>query len=209
MLKFFASVFIIVAAATGFSLAKFGAMHTIETNAEAFSQLMSELPYVSPGYSPDQTLSYENAMYEISFRTCPACIAYHKGEFPKLQKMGVDTRLFVFARSRKYTPPEERAVIAELYKTRSWDLAQNWFEPKNPGSFYKTMRDIPPADGNRKRSARVKSGQEQFRRLARILNENDIKAATPILIWQSKDGSWKTVVGNSPLTNMLIRRAFK
>ncbi|HHL43989.1 MAG TPA: hypothetical protein ENJ42_10245 [Hellea balneolensis] len=203
MIRFFLSIVLIFAAATGLGLARFGGIHTLKHQTEELTALMAELPYISPG------ISDEKVLYEISFRTCPACMAYHKTEFPKLQKMGVDTRLFMFAQGRKHTPPEERAVIAELYQNRSWQLLEDWLAPSNPRSFYATMRNIPPADGNRKRTRLVQSGQEQFSRLGDILQANKINIATPILIWQGQDGQWKVVVGNSPLTNMLIRRDLK
>ncbi len=179
-----------------------GKIKTITQQSAELSALLGDMAWVSPG------LSNTRALYEISFRTCPACIAYHKTEFPKLQNQGVDTRLFVYARETRRTPPQERAVIAELYKNRNWQLAQDWYAHTNPRAYYAKMKDVRGADGNLERTASIATGQQQIRELYSILAANDVEMATPTLLWQDTRGTWKVVVGNNPVTNSHIRKQF-
>ncbi|PHR91296.1 MAG: hypothetical protein COA69_12355 [Robiginitomaculum sp.] len=172
--------------------------HTVELET-----LLGDMAWVSPG------LSETHALYEISFRTCPACIAYHKTEFPKLQAMGVDTRLFVFAHDAEWVSAEERSVVAALSETRSWELAQDWYEA-SPNRFYaKMMDDIPSADGNEARTALITKGQQQISRLYTILADNGIISTTPALIWQNKAGKWRAITGYNLYTNAEIRKELK
>ena len=179
-----------------------GKIKAITAQSAELSALLDNMAWVSPG------LSNTRALYEISFRTCPACIAYHKVEFPRLQKQGVDTRLFIYAREAERTPPQERAVIAELYKTRNWQLAQDWYAHASPKAYYAKMKNIPDTDGNPERTASIAKGQQQIRELYSILAANDVEMATPTLLWQDTRGAWKVVVGSNPVTNAHIRKQF-
>jgi len=179
-----------------------GKVKTLNVQTAQLETLLGDMAWVSPGLPQDRVL------YQISFRTCPPCINYHKSEFPKLQEMGVDTRLFVFARAE--TPeqnPNEWAVIAKLYETRSWDLAQKWWARNSPNRFYaKEMGDIPPAVNDEDRTALVRNGRDQMGQLQDILTANDINMATPTLLWQNKQGQWKAAIGNNPAMNAQIRK---
>ena len=177
-----------------------GKVKTLTAQTAELETLLGEMAWVSPG------LPGERALYEISFRTCPSCISYHKTEFPKLQAMGVDTRLFVFARRSKSTPPEERTVVAELYKTRSWQLSEDWYAHSNPKRYYGKMQNIPDADGDAARTELVETGQRQIRQLMDILTANDITMATPTLLWQNESGQWRVAIGDNPVTNAQIRK---
>lgn len=179
-----------------------GKVKTLNVQTAALETLLGDMAWVSPAVSQDR------ALYQISFRTCPACINYYKTEFPKLQEMGVDTRLFVFARAE--TPeqnPNEWAVTAQLYETRSWELAQTWWDRNSPNRFYaKEMDGIAPALGDAARTALVQNGRDQIGQLGNILAANNIDMATPTLLWQDRQGQWKVIVGNNPVTNAQIRK---
>lgn len=177
-----------------------GKVKTLTIQVQALETLLGEMAWVSP------QISDTRALYKISFRTCPSCIVYHQTEFPKLQDLGVDTRLFMFARNTPRTKPQERTVVAELYKNRDWKLAQDWFAHKSPHKFYAHMPDIITADNNPERTALIKNGQRQIMELSYILKANQIELATPALIWQNKSGEWRVAIGNSKRSNAVIRK---
>ena len=176
-----------------------GKVKTITVQTAELETLLGEMAWVSPG------LGDTPALYKISFRTCSACVSYHKTEFPKLQTMGVDTRQFVFARAhRPEQNPDEWAVVAELYKNRSWKLSEKWWKHSNPKRFYKTMDTVPPADLDRQWL--VVEGREQMDKLRQILTANDITMATPTLLWQNGEGQWRVAIGDNPVSNAQIRK---
>ncbi len=161
--------------------------------------LLGEMAWVSPG------LEDGPALYKVSFRTCSACVSYHKTEFPKLQAMGVDTRQFVFARAhRPEQNPDEWAVVAELYKNKSWKLSEKWWKHSNPKRFYKAMRRVPQADLDGQWL--VVEGREQMDKLRQILTANDITMATPTLLWQNTSAQWRVAIGDNPVPNAQIRK---
>ena len=174
---------------------------TITKKTTELEALLSEMAWVSPSLSDDRVL------YKISFRTCPACFSYYKDEFPKLQKRGVDTRLFTFARAK--TPeknPNEWAILARLYTDKNWALSEQWWDKKSPNQFYSKMDFMPSVIGDSKLTALVKNGRLQMKTLGYLLAENDITMASPTLLWQDRNGVWKAAMGNGPITNSKIRK---
>jgi hypothetical protein len=191
---------LLIILAVGWYVIFAGSAKPITKNVAELEQTLSEMGWVSPG------ISDENVLYEISFRACPACMNYHKTEFPKLQAMGVDTRLFVFSLGPQRSKPKERAVIAELYKNRSWELAEDWWEETNPGRFYANVKNIPDADGDAERTASIEHGIQQLDKIGDILASNGFKSlATPILIWKNNKGEWKAGNGYNLIHNAQIR----
>ncbi|HFB54465.1 MAG TPA: hypothetical protein ENJ46_00955 [Hellea balneolensis] len=195
-----ALISLVLVLAIGWYVVFAGSAKPITNNVAELEQTLSEMGWVSPG------ISDEHVLYEISFRSCPACASFHKNEFPKLQAMGVDTRLFVFSLGPQRSKPKERAVIAELYKNRSWELAENWWAETNPGRFYANVKDIPDADGDPERTASIEHGIAQLDKIADILANNGFKSlATPILIWKNNKGQWKAGNGYNLIHNAQIR----
>ena len=97
----------------------------IPKNQADIQKLLDESGWVSPGKAQGGPW-----IYVVGWRTCDACTAYEREEFPKLQAANVDTRVVVYARPAReglsQSTPSERATIAALWLDRDWALYQRW-----------------------------------------------------------------------------------
>src|SRR4051794_31778165 len=67
---------------------------TITKNQAEIAKILEQSGWVSPGNKGAK-------LYMVSYRTCSDCVRFEKQEFPKLHKVGVDTRVIVIARADK------------------------------------------------------------------------------------------------------------
>lgn len=163
--------------------------HTITRHEDEIAQALAQSGWVSPHLTGP-------ALYMISFRACPACIAFEASEFPKLQKADVDTRVIMIALpdsgGAPQSTPAERATVAELWTNRSWRLFQQW-SAATPSSW--TAPGVPPADGDAARTAVVEVGRKLVSDIQPQLAANGVTFAYPLLAWRAKDGRLRAVAG--------------
>lgn len=154
----------------------------LKTEGPEIARLLEGAGWVSPGLNGP-------TLYMVSFRSCPACLAFKARAFPALQAAGVDTRVIEIAqRDSGDTPrstPQERATVAELWIGRRWALLQAW-ERVPPAAW--TAPGIAPADGDPARTAAVEAGRRLVDRLEPLLARNGVSFAYPTLVWWTKDG---------------------
>ena len=164
--------------------------HTLANHADEVAQSLAQAGWVSPHLTGP-------ALYIISFRACPACIAFEASEFPKLQKADVDTRVIVIAlpdaHGQPQSTPAERATVAELWTNRSWKLFQQW-SLATPDAW--TAAGLPPADGDAARTAVIEVGRKLVSDLQPRLAANGVAFAYPMLIWRTKDGQLRACAGS-------------
>ncbi len=155
---------------------------TIDKHQAEIAKILESAGWVSPGLGPTK-------LYMVSFRTCTDCIRFELEAFPKLHKAKVDTRVIVMARRDdngiERSTPIERATMAQLWITRSWDLFKDWHAVA-PEAWEGT--GIPPADGDMARTAVVEAGRTMVDDLTPLLKDNGIDFFYPMLIWWTKDG---------------------
>lgn len=163
--------------------------HTIVKHEAEIARAVSQAGWVSPHLTGP-------ALYMISFRACPACIAFEDAEFPRLQKADVDTRVIVIALpdagGAPASTPAERATVAELWTNRSWRLFQQW-SLVPPEAW--TAPGVPPADGDAARTAVVEVGRKLVGDLTPQLADNGVGFAYPMLVWRTRDGRLRAVYG--------------
>lgn len=142
-------------------------------------------------------------LYTVGFRSCPDCVAQHDGAYAKMAAAGADIRRILYARAdsadgKPRSKPGERAMIAELWKTRDFALYQRWYET-DPATFYE-METLPPdADSDPGRAALVEKGRAFMRSLNDILAANGVQTFVPAIFWQ-ENGVWQVYIGYDPQT---------
>jgi len=151
--------------------------HTLKTNQAQIAKILDGAGWVSP-HLPGQRL------YVISYRACPACIAFEQTELPKLQAAGIDTRVIMIARGDRnglaYSTAVERATVAELWVNRNWKLLDRWLAVTAPNAW--TAPGLPGADGDVARTAVVDAGRKAVDDLTPLLKANGVRIAYPVVI---------------------------
>jgi hypothetical protein len=155
---------------------------TIAKNQSDIAKALDGSGWVSPHASGLK-------LYMVSYRDCPACIAFEKAEFPKLRAAGVDTRVIVIALPdvnglAKSTAPE-RATVAELWVNRDWGLYERW--TAGPAAAW-TAPGVPPADGDAARTSVIEAGRTLATTLTPLLKANGLPFGYPTFIWWDKAG---------------------
>jgi len=148
-------------------------------------------------------------LYVISFRTCPACLAFKDAELEGLMDAGVDIRWIIYARrdreDRQRSSAAERAVQAELWLGRDWHLFEEWFAIE-PGTYYETAELPPLADDDPDRDAAVEEARAFVDRMSDLFGEAGVDLFIPALLWQ-EDGEWMAYVGYEDSTFGPVREA--
>lgn len=189
------AVMIIFAASQCVSRIGGSGVSEITQDVDTLDGILAEIAFTSPH-------TEDSHIYQISFRTCPPCIQAHKNMLPKLQEAGVETRLVTIAR-RGNSTADERAAVVENAR-RGWSFTQAWWEDNSPRRFY-AQTDIPPADGDKARTAELERLQYNTAHLARVFAKNGKRFAFPTFIWQGQDGRYKAAVGYSQsLKNVIL-----
>ncbi len=176
----------------------------IQVGAERLGEILENAPWVSPGLEGGVTL------YKIGFRACSDCLSYKLLEFDALHAAGVDTRVLLYApRSGRYeASPEEQAVLAELYRTRDWDLYEAWYEDNAADAYYARPDQPPPVAGDMTREALVETGRDAHDDIAEIMAANGWGMERPAMFWRDPDdGLWRVYMGDTDRGRAHIRRA--
>ena len=122
---------------------------------------------------------------------------------------GVDVRWIIYARrdreERERSSPAERAVQAELWLTRDWDLFQEWFAV-DPATYYETAELPPLADDDPERAAAVEEARAFVDRMSDLFAEAGVELFIPALLWQDGD-EWFAYVGYEESTFGPVRDA--
>ncbi len=142
-------------------------------------------------------------LYTVGFRSCPDCVAQKEGAYQKMADAGADIRRIIYARAdnaegKSRSKPGERAMVAELWKTRDFGLYQRWFVT-DPATFYETETLPPDADSDPERTAFVEKGRDFIRSLNDILAANGVETFVPAIFWQ-ENGVWQVYIGYNPET---------
>jgi hypothetical protein len=173
---------------------------TITKHQAEIAQILDQAGWVSPGNTGPK-------LYMVSFRSCPDCIRFKNEEFPRLHKVGVDTRVIEIARRDRNgvakSTPAERATVAELWLNRSWPLAEQWDKTPIPAW---TAPGIPPADGDAARTAVVEAGRTMVEQLQPLLKDNGINFAYPTLIWWNAKGEMRGCACEKRETYRFVRK---
>jgi hypothetical protein len=168
--------------------------HTIGKHQAMIAQALDQSGWVSPHLTGPK-------LYVIVYRDCPACNDFEAKEFPKMQAVGVDTRVIVIARpdlnGQAQSTPAERATVAELWTNRSWKLFQQW-SAATPAAW--TAAGVSPADGDAARTAVVATGRTLADDLTPLLKDNGVRFGYPTLIWWTKDGRMRGCLCDAPQT---------
>jgi len=148
-------------------------------------------------------------LYVVGFRTCTSCLAFKQAELEGLEDAGVDVRWIIYTRrdreGRQRSSTEERAVQAELWLSRDWDLFQDWYAI-DPDTFYVTSQLPPVAEEDPARTAAVEEARALVEALSDLYGENGVDLYIPSLLWQ-QDGQWKTYVGYEEASFAPVRAA--
>ncbi|OYX34501.1 MAG: hypothetical protein B7Y99_05255 [Caulobacterales bacterium 32-69-10] len=150
---------------------------TLTAHEAEIAALVETAGWVSPGKG-------DKVLYLVGFRACPDCIRFEKEQFPLLQGAGVDTRVILFPR-RTQSDAAERAGVAELWKTRSWETWERW-SAVVPAAW--TAEGIVSADTDPERAALVEKSRRLTEQLKPLLADNGIRMAYPTLIWRDARG---------------------
>ncbi len=142
-------------------------------------------------------------LYTVGFRSCPDCVAQHDGAYAGMAAAGADIRRILYARAdsaegKPRSKPGERAMIAELWKTRDFALYQRWYET-DPATFYETETLPPDADTDPERAAYVQKSRDFIRGLNDLLAANGVETFVPAIFWQ-ENGVWQVYIGYDPET---------
>lgn len=142
-------------------------------------------------------------LYTVGFRSCPDCVAQHDGAYAKMAAAGADIRRILYARAdsaegKPRSRPGERAMIAELWRTRDFALYQRWYET-DPATFYETETLPPDADADPERAALVARSRAFITALNDILQSNGVETFVPAIFWQ-ENGVWQVYIGYDPET---------
>jgi hypothetical protein len=175
---------------------------TLTTRVDEIVNLYETAPWVHRGDTGP-------VLYVISFRSCPTCLAFKEAELHGLEDAGVDVRWIIYARrdreGRERSSAAERAVQAELWLSRDWDLFADWYAV-DPATYYATAELPPAADEDPARAAAVEDARALVERLSDLYAENGVDLYIPSLLWQ-EDGTWKTYVGYDEQTFAPVRAA--
>ena len=174
--------------------------HTITKHQAEIAQILDHAGWVSPGNKGPK-------LYIVGFRSCPDCVRFKTEEFPRLHKVGVDTRVIEVARrdhnGLAKSTPAERATVAELWLNRNWALAERWDE--TPIDAW-TAQGIPPADGDTARTAVIEAGRTMVDQLIPLLKDNGINFAYPLLIWWNEKGEMRGCACEKRETYRFVRK---
>jgi hypothetical protein len=137
-------------------------------------------------------------VYVIGFRSCPDCISQKMVAGDAMENAGADLRHILYARpdgenGKQRSKPGERAMVAELWKNRDYNLYKSWYDT-DPDTFYATGDLPPPADGDPQRMAYVETSRAFVTSLNDILKANNIQMYVPIIFWR-ENGQWMAYVG--------------
>ena len=140
--------------------------------------------------------------YSVGFRSCPDCLAQKLGAEDALEAAGADIRYIVYARpngedGKPRSKPGERAMVAELWKNRSWNLYHSWYDT-DPNTFYETEA-LPPSAESGERKELVEKSRAFVVTLRDILQANGIQLYVPVVFWR-QNGNWIAYVGYNPTT---------
>lgn len=160
---------------------------TLKKNAQEIATTLESAGWVSPGLKGQR-------LYMISYRICEDCVVFEKEQMPVLHAAGVDTRVIMTPRPTRNgvvrSSPAERTTIAELWANRSWPLYEQW--QSVPADAW-TAQGLPPADGDAARTALVKASEDFVAKMQPLLKDNGVSLAYPTLIWETKDGTLRTL----------------
>ena len=168
----------------------------IETRGVELGQLLEGAGWVHKG-------SGRVPVYAVGFRSCPDCIAQKMEAGEAMETAGADLRFIVYARGdgengKPRSKPGERAMVAELWKYRDYNLYRAWYAT-DPDSYYAT-EDLPPsADTDPQRMAYVEKSRAFVEALSGILRDNGVELYVPALFWR-ENGVWMVYVGYNPAT---------
>jgi len=137
-------------------------------------------------------------LYDVGFRSCPDCVVQRLAALPTLEAAGIDIRSILYARpdsadGKPRSKPGERAMVAELWKTRDYALYERWYET-DPATFYETETLPPSADDSGERAALVEKSRAFVESLRGILQANGLQLYVPALFWQ-ENGQWMVYIG--------------
>lgn len=172
------------------------APQAITVRADELARVLQEAGWVHKGTG-------RVPLYVVGFRSCPDCVALEAGSYEKLESVGADIREIVYARAdnaegKPRSKPGERAMVAEIWKNRSWNLWVEWHE-LDPDTYYATADLPPPADGNPERTALVQKSRDTVEKIEDILAANGIQLFVPVMFWR-ENGVWQAYVGYNPQT---------
>lgn len=168
----------------------------ITVNADELGRLLEGAGWVHKGQG-------RVPLYAVGFRSCPDCVALEAGAYDKLEAAGADIRDIVYARAdseegKPRSKPGERAMVAEIWKNRNYNLWVAWHET-DPDTYYAT-EDLPPsADTDPDRMALVQKSRDTVAKIEQILNTNGLQLYVPALFWR-ENGVWQVYVGYNPQT---------
>jgi len=150
-------------------------------------------------------------LYVVTFRTCGPCIEFKESELDGLLAVGVDVRFIPFASGQiedgeDSAEPGERAMIAELAKTRSWDLYMGWYDMKAE-TYYATQPLPPSADDDSERTALIANGRKLVDAVEKALTFSRVELGFPAFFWRDKDGKPQTEIGYSPQSFGAVRKS--
>ena len=186
-----------IAAATIFltATAPAGANETasITENADEIFSALESAPWI---HKPGQN---GTVLYVMSFRTCGPCIEFKEAELEGLLDAGVDVRFVVFPPWDEWggeiNEPGERAMIAELWKTRSWELYLDWYAMAAP-TYYATQV-LPPSAASGERAALVARSRKIVLLVEDALKPDGVEFGVPGFFWKDKNGQPMVHIGYS------------
>jgi len=174
----------------------------LTTRADEIVSIYENAPWVHEGLTGP-------VLYVISFRSCSSCLAFKEAELHGLEEAGVDVRWIIYTRrdrpERARSLPEERAVQAELWLNRDWDLFKEWYAV-DPGTYYETAELPVAAETSEERLAAVNEARDLVDQLSDLYEANDVDLYIPSLLWQ-QDGEWVTYVGYEETSFAPVREA--
>ncbi len=179
-------------------------VRTITVRADELGQLLASAGWVHKGNTG-------TAVYDVGFRSCPDCVIQRLAAFPALEAAGIDMRSILYARpdapdGKPRSKPGERAMVAELWKTRDYALYERWYET-DPTTFYETEILPPSADDGGARAAWVEKSRAFQAQLRDLLKANGLDLYVPALFWQ-EDGRWMVYIGYNAATfdTLVVKR---
>lgn len=171
--------------------------------ADRLGAALEGAAWVSPGLEGGPVL------YDVGFRACSDCLSYKRLEFDDLHAAGVDTRVLLYAPSagRYEAGAAEQAVLAELYRTRDWELYETWYEGA-PDAYYARPDQPPPVAGDPAREALIEAGRAARDEIAGVMAANGWGMEVPALFWRdAEDGRWRAYLGDTARGRAHVRRA--
>ena len=171
-----------------------------ENADEIFSALESASWIHKPGQGG-------RVLYVMTFRTCGPCIEFKEAELDRLLDAGVDVRFVVFPPwdewGEEINEPGEIAMIAELWKTRSWDLYLAWYAMSAP-TYYRTQT-LPPSAASGERAALVARSRKVVLLVEDALKPDGVGFGFPGFFWKDKNGQPMVHIGYSANGFRLVR----